>query len=97
MGSTRRSFTDEYKRDAVALVVDGGYSVAEVAKKLSISDTTVRKWMIKLQPAAEQAGENPLTESERAELERLRKDNVTLEMQLDFAKKVSTWFAKGQQ
>ncbi len=97
MGSTRRSFTDEYKRDAVALVVDGGYSVAEVAKKLAISETTIRKWMIKLQPAAEQAGEKPLKESERAELERLRKDNATLEMQLDFAKKVSTWFAKGQQ
>ena len=40
MGSTRRSFTDEYKRDAVALVTDGGYSVADVAKKLDISDTT---------------------------------------------------------
>ena len=41
--------------------------------------------------------EKPLTESERTELARLRKENAKLEMQLDFAKKVSTWFAKGQQ
>jgi len=33
MGSTRRSFTDEYKRDAVTLITEGGYSVSEVAKK----------------------------------------------------------------
>ncbi|MFQ4149762.1 transposase [Arthrobacter sp. LAPM80] len=97
MGSTRRSFTDEYKRDAVALITDGGYSVAEVAKKLDISDTTVRKWVKKDQPDKVATVEKPLTESERAELQRLRTENAKLEMQLDFAKKVSTWFAKGQQ
>jgi transposase len=96
MGSTRRSFTEEYKRDAVALITDGGYSVADVAKKLEISDTTVRKWVKKLQPDIATA-EKPLAESERAELQRLRTQNAKLEMQLDFAKKVSTWFAKGQQ
>ncbi len=35
MGSTRRSSTDEYKRDAVSLIVDGGLSVSEVCQKLS--------------------------------------------------------------
>ena len=96
MGSTRRSFTEEYKRDAVALITDGGYSVPAVAKKLGISDTTVRKWVKKVQPDIETA-EKALTESERDELRRLRTENTKLEMQLDFSKKVSTWFAKGQQ
>lgn len=97
MGSTRRSFTEEYKRDAVALITEGGYSVPAVAKKLDISETTIRKWMKKVQPDAATTAEKPLTESERTELQRLRKENAKLEMQLDFAKKVSTWFAKGQQ
>lgn len=97
MGSTRRSFTDEYKRDAVALVTEGGYSVPEVAKKLAVSETTIRKWMKKIQPDPVETTEKPLTEPERMELQRLRKENAKLEMQLDFAKKVSTWFAKGQQ
>jgi transposase len=37
-----------------------------------------------------------LSESERAELERLRAENATLRMERDFAKKVATWFAKDQ-
>jgi len=41
MGSTRRSFTDEYKRDAVSLILDGGHTIGEVAKKLEISEALV--------------------------------------------------------
>jgi transposase len=37
-----------------------------------------------------------LSEPERAELERLRKEIVTLKMERDFAKKVAAWFAKEQ-
>jgi transposase len=40
--------------------------------------------------------EKELSESERAELERLRKENAVLKMERDFAKKVATWFAKEQ-
>ncbi len=34
MGSTRRRFTDEYKLEAVSFVIDGGRSVAEVARNI---------------------------------------------------------------
>jgi transposase len=37
-----------------------------------------------------------LAESEREELERLRKENATLRMERDFAKSVAAWFAKEQ-
>ena len=37
-----------------------------------------------------------LSETERAELERLRKENAVLRMERDFAKKVAAWFAKEQ-
>jgi transposase len=39
----------------------------------------------------------PLDDSERAELERLRAENTELKMQVEFAKKVATWFAKDTQ
>ncbi len=46
----------------------------------------------------------PLNESERLELIRLREElkdekarNTELQMQVEFAKKVATWFAKGKQ
>ena len=91
MGSTRRSFTDEYKRDTVGLIIDGGHTIMEVAKKLEISETSIRKWVKQIQPQDQPAAEKPLTEPERTELARLRKENAKLEMQLEFAKKVSTW------
>lgn len=90
-----RSFTEEYKLDAVALLIDGNYSVPEVTKKLGVSETTIRKWMRKYGNDKAVAEEQVLTESERAELVRLRQENAHLELQLEFAKKVSTWFAKG--
>jgi len=37
MGSTRRNSTPEYKQDAVALIVDGGHTIGEVAKKLEMN------------------------------------------------------------
>lgn len=38
-----------------------------------------------------------LADSECAELERLRAENAELKMQVEFARKVATWFAKDKQ
>jgi transposase len=96
MGSTRRRFTEEYKQEAVSFVIDGGRSVAEVARNIGVHEMTMGKWVKK---ARDERGEQacPLIGSERAELERLREENAHLQMQVAFAKKVSTWFANGQR
>jgi transposase-like protein len=39
---TRRSFTDEFKRDAVAMVLDDGNKIADVARRLGIGEGTFR-------------------------------------------------------
>jgi hypothetical protein len=41
--------------------------------------------------------DKPLDATERAELERLRAENTELQMQVEFAKKVATWFAKDKR
>lgn len=96
MGSTRRAFTAEYKADAVRLVLDSGDSIAAVARQIDVHEMTLGNWVKK---AREQGAgkDRPLSKDERAELEQLRKDKAHLQMQLDFAKKVATWFANGQQ
>lgn len=106
MGSTRRSFTDEYRASAVGFVLDEGRSIVEVAGNIGVHEHTLGKWVKKERGARESSvpADVPLTETERAELARLRDELKTanseiaqLRMQVDFAKKVATWFAKDQQ
>jgi len=93
--ATRRRFTQEYKDQAVSLHLDSGRSIAEVARSIGIHEMTLGKWVKKMKDNG-QVQDKDLTETERAELERLRKDNAVLRMERDFAKKVATWFAKEQ-
>jgi transposase len=93
--ATRRHFTQEYKDQAISLVLNSSRTRAEVAKSIGVHEMTLGKWVAK----AKDSGRDPdkeLSESERAELERLRKENATLRMERDFAKKVAAWFAKEQ-
>jgi transposase len=93
--ATRRHFTQEYKEQAVSLVVNSGRTRAEVAKSIGVHEMTLGKWVKKAQDS-DRDPDKELSESERAELERLRKENAILRMERDFAKKVAAWFAKEQ-
>ena len=93
--ATRRRFTQEYKDQAVNLVLDSGRTVAEVAGSIGVHEMTLGRWVRNAKDSGRPADEG-LSETERAELERLRKENAVLRMERDFAKKVATWFAKEQ-
>ncbi len=41
---TRRSFTDEFKRDAVAMVLDDGNKIVDVAERLGVGEGTLGNW-----------------------------------------------------
>ncbi len=97
MGTTRRHFTDEYKAQAVACVLEDSRPIAEVARNIGVHELTLGKWVKKAKQNAEGGDEKPLDASERAELERLRAENRQLQMQVEFAKKVAAWFAKDQR
>ena len=95
-GSTRRQFTEEYKAQAVAFVIDDHRPIAEVARNIGVHEMTLGKWVKKAKEAGN-SPEKPLDGSERAELDRLRAENAELKMQVAFAKKVATWFARYTQ
>ena len=87
----RRTFTPEYKAEAVRLVQVGDRSVGEVAKALDLPETALRSWT-KL--AAIDAGKGPpgaLTTAEREELVRLRRENKRLEMEREILKKAAAF------
>jgi len=88
---TRRRFTPEFKKDAVALVTEQGYTVAKAAGAVDISENNLRRWKKELEQEA--TGER-LNADERAELARLRRENKELRMEKEILKKASAFFAK---
>lgn len=106
MGSTRRSYNEEYKAEAVKFVIEGHRSIVDVARNIGVHEMTLGKWVKKAKEAKAAAtpADAPLDESERMELIRLRAESkdkdaalAELRMQVEFAKKVATWFAKDKQ
>jgi transposase len=77
MANKRRTYTDEFKVDAVKLVTEQGYPVAEAARSLGISENLLRSWKDVFQANGDQAfpgkGRLPAVEEE---LRRLRADKV---------------------
>ena len=95
MGRSRRSFTKEFKREAVRLLTESRCSVAQVARDLGIRDTMLGRWKQELALSPEGAfpgkGQgNP----EQEELRRLRRDNERLRMERDILKKAAAIFSK---
>ncbi len=93
MGRQRREFTPEYKDEAVKLVINTGRPVAVVARELDVQESTLGRW-VNLFKSRQDAGDGALSETERAELARLRKENSELKMDRAFLKKASLFFAQ---
>ena len=87
----RGKFTPEFKKDAVALVTEQGYSIAQAAQAVDTRENNLRRWKKALEQEA--VGERWNTD-ERAELARLRRENKALRMEKEILKKASAFFAK---
>ncbi|MGW8879295.1 transposase [Streptomyces mirabilis] len=95
MGSkyTKR-YTEEFKRDAIALVDSSGKTVTAVARELGISSESLRGWY--RQAKADQGEGRPgeLTTQEREELRRLRRQNAEQAKTIEVLRKAAVFFAK---
>jgi transposase len=88
---TNKQYPNDFKHEAVALVTEQGYSVAEAAASLNITDKLLYNWVAKFKLQNE---DSELSKDERAELIQLRKDNKRLQMEREILKKASAFFAK---
>ena len=95
MSKERRQHTPEFKREALSLVIDQHVSVAEVSRRLGISQSLLHKWKAQFVAQGEQAfpGKGQQTAQE-AELARLRRENEQLRMERDILKKATAFFAR---
>jgi transposase len=95
MARQRRNYTREFKVEAVKLITEKGYSVAEAARSLGIGENLLRNWKLALGQQGEQAfpgkGNLPAIEEE---LRQLRAENKRLQMERDILKKATAFFAR---
>ena len=98
-GRQRRSFTDDYKRQAVDLVASSGRSIGSVAKQLGLRDSVLRRWVELRGREPTAAARRPTTQAtlpsadHAAEIARLQRENERLRMERDILKKSIAIFA----
>ncbi|WP_298742135.1 transposase [uncultured Microbacterium sp.] len=92
---SRKTYTPEYRREAARLVIDTGRPVAVVASEIGVGEQLLGRW-VHAERARTDPGEAPLGLDERAELERLRRENQAMRMDNEFLGKAAAFFASKQ-
>jgi len=90
----RRRFSEDFKRDAVRLVVEEKYTVAAAAQAVGVSAKSLRDWHAEFAPEPAVCGENATLDELREENKRLRKQLKRAELEREILKKATAYFAK---
>lgn len=85
----RKIYSEQFKRDAVKLMTDQGYSLSKASSSLGVSPTALSMWRKTLVPREQS--------DLAAENQRLREENRELRMEREILKKAATFFAKEQR
>ena len=94
---TRRRYSDEFKRDAVGLVTEQGYPLAEAARRLDIHVSVLRNWKEKFMKGNDQNSKQNDKDPVQVELRQLREENRKLRMEREILKKAAAFFARESQ
>ena len=85
-------YSPEFRRDAVAMVLDEHRAIADVGRSLGVNDGTLGNWVNK--ERVERGEREGLTVNERAELAELRAENAQLRMERDLLKRSMAFWVK---
>ena len=81
------NFTEDFKRDAVAQITERGYPVAEVSKRLGVSQHSLYAWKRKF-------SQPPGGDDRDAEIRRLKRELARVTEERDILKKATAYFAR---
>ena len=87
----KRTFSTEFKAEAVNVVHDSGKSISAVARDLDLTESSLRNWVKQAEIDAGRGSAEALTTEEKEELRRLRRENKTLKMERDILKKATAF------
>jgi transposase len=90
MGRRHRRYSPEFKAEAIRLVQTTDASLSAMARELGVAVPTLHAWV----EAARPQPREPLTDDERTELQRLRRETRQLRMERDILKKATAFFAR---
>jgi transposase len=91
-GGRPSKYTPEFRRDAVAMVLDEHRSIADVARSLGVNEGTLGNWVNK--DRIERGERDGLSVDERAELAELRAENAQLRMERDLLKRSMAFWVR---
>jgi len=90
-----RKFTQEYRDEAVLMVIQSQRPIAQVARELGVNEGTLGTWVSKYRDEHPMAEE--LSLPDRAKLKELERENRELRLTNEFLKKAAAYFAREQQ
>jgi transposase len=96
VASKYKKYTPEFREEAAKMVVNSSRPIADVAREIGVSETTLGNW-VRAYREAHAEDEPELELSERAKLRELERRNRELEMENTFLKKAAAYFAKEQR
>jgi transposase len=89
----RGVFTKEFKEEAVRMVIDGGLSIPEASRRLSLPKSTLARWVRQARKGGFAVKRSPVTEGEM-EVARLKREIAELKMERDILKNATAYFAR---
>jgi transposase len=98
MQKVQKTYTPEFKREAVRLAQTSGKSIAQVARELGISDTSIHQWCKELTEHGPEAfpGSGHQTAQEE-EVRRLKRELEVVKQERDILKKAISIFSRERQ
>ena len=87
-----KTYTPEFREEAARMVVETSRPIADVARELGLSETSLGNWVRDYRKKHAE-DEPPLQLSERARLRELERENRELRMKSEFLSKAAAYFA----
>ena len=90
-----KQYTEEFKREAVRLVVEQGLSASEVGRRLDVPNQSISNWVrLSRKPSGGDAASASSISELQAELAKVRAENARLKLDKEILKKAAAYFAK---
>lgn len=88
----RRTYTEEFRIEAVKQVTKNGYSISDTAERLGVHPDSLRNWIKRLESPESQV-KHQIEQSTNAEIKRLQKELKRVKEERDILKKAAAYFA----